>query len=71
MACGKKVRIAHAVRGVRQQFLELAKTNAEEALALRLATRDGQAKRLMDFAERFNCDAPERIECFDIQSYLW
>ena len=65
-ACGKKVRIAHAVRGVRQQFLELAKTNAEEALALRLATRDGQAKRLMDFAERFKCDAPERIECFDI-----
>ncbi len=65
-ACGKKVRIAHAVRGVRQQFLELAKTNADEALALRLATRDGQAKRLTDFAERFNCDAPERIECFDI-----
>ena len=65
-ACGKKVRIASAVRGVRQQFLELAKTNGEEALALRLATRDGQAKRLTDFAERFNCDVPERIECFDI-----
>mgnify|MGYP002793328825 FL=1 len=65
-ACGKKVRIAHAVRGVRQQFLDLAKTNAEESLALRLSTRDGQAKRLTDFAERFQVDAPERIECFDI-----
>ncbi|MEK9670597.1 MAG: excinuclease ABC subunit UvrC, partial [Gammaproteobacteria bacterium] len=64
--CGKKVRIAHAVRGVRQQFLDLAKTNAEESLALRLSTRDGQAKRLTDFADRFHCDAPERIECFDI-----
>ncbi|NCX49036.1 MAG: excinuclease ABC subunit UvrC, partial [Gammaproteobacteria bacterium] len=64
--CGRKVRIAHAVRGVRQQFLDLAKTNAEESLALRLSTRDGQAKRLTDFAERFHCDAPERIECFDI-----
>ena len=64
--CGRKVRIAHAVRGVRQQFLDLAKTNAEESLALRLATRDGQAKRLKDFAERFALDIPERIECFDI-----
>ena len=64
--CGRKVRITHAVRGVRQQFLDLAKTNAEESLALRLATRDGQAKRLNDFAERFALDIPERIECFDI-----
>ena len=63
---GRKVRIAHAVRGVRQQFLDLAKTNAEESLALRLSTRDGQAKRLKDFAERFALDIPERIECFDI-----
>ena len=62
----RKVRIAHAVRGVRQQFLDLAKTNAEESLALRLSTRDGQAKRLKDFAERFALDIPERIECFDI-----
>ena len=55
-----------SVRGVRQQFLDLAKTNAEESLALRLSTRDGQAKRLADFAERFGCDVPDRIECFDI-----
>ncbi|MEC8308540.1 MAG: excinuclease ABC subunit UvrC [Pseudomonadota bacterium] len=65
-ASNKKVRIAFAVRGVRQQFLDLAKTNAEESLALRLSTRDGQAKRLADFAERFGCDVPDRIECFDI-----
>ena len=63
--CGRKVRITHAVRGVRQQFLDLAKQMLR-SLALRLATRDGQAKRLNDFAERFALDIPERIECFDI-----
>ena len=66
MCIRDRVRIAFAVRGVRQQFLDLAKTNAEESLALRLSTRDGQAKRLADFAERFGCDVPDRIECFDI-----
>ena len=65
-ASGRKIRIAHAVRGIRQQFLQLAATNAEESLGLRLATRDGQAKRLSDFAERFDCEPPDRIECFDI-----
>ena len=63
---GRKVRITHAVRGIRKNFLELAKTNAEESLALRLATRNGQSKRLQDFAERFSVDIPDRIECFDI-----
>ncbi len=63
---GHKVRLAHAVRGIRQQFLELARTNAEESLALRLATRDGQSKRLQDFANHFSVGIPERIECFDI-----
>ena len=65
-SAGHKVRVAHAVRGLRQQFLDLAKTNAEQSLGLKLATRDGQAKRLLDLAERFQLDQPERIECFDI-----
>ena len=65
-ACGKKVRIAHAVRGVRQQFLELAKTNAEEALALASRNSRWSGETTHGFCERFNCDAPERIECFDI-----
>ena len=51
-----KVRIAFAVRGVHQQFLDLAKTNAEESLALRLSKRDGQAA-IGHFAERFGCIA--------------
>jgi excinuclease ABC subunit C len=65
-AGGRKIRLAHAVRGVRQQFLELARTNATESLGLRLATRDGQEKRLKDLAATFQIDVPDRIECFDI-----
>lgn len=65
-AAGHKVRVAHAVRGIRQQFLDLAKTNADQALGLKLATRDGQVKRIKDLSERFDLEHPERIECFDI-----
>ena len=65
-AAKRHVRVAHAVRGVRAQYLELAATNATQALGTRLASRDGQAKRIADFATRFGIDPPNRLECFDI-----
>lgn len=63
---GRQIRLAHAVRGVRKQFLDLAQTNASETLGLRLASRDGQTKRLEDLARHFSIEVPERLECFDI-----
>ncbi len=62
----QKVRVTNSVRGIRQQFLDLAQTNALESLALRLASRDGQSKRLRDIAKQFSIDMPKRLECFDI-----
>jgi excinuclease ABC subunit C len=63
---GRQIRLAHAVRGTRKQYLDLAKTNAAESLGLKLSSRDGQTKRLDDFAARFEIELPERLECFDI-----
>jgi len=62
----RRVRVAHAVRGLRNQYLELARTNAQDALAVRLASREGQTKRIADFAARFSVAPPQRMECFDI-----
>jgi len=35
-------------------------------LGLKLASRDGQTRRLEDFATQFEIELPERLECFDI-----
>lgn len=65
-AARRHVRVTDAVRGIRAQYLDLARTNAVESLSARLASRDGQAKRITDFAARFGIEPPGRFECFDI-----
>ncbi len=59
--------IVHRVRGERAKLARLAMTNAEIALATRLASRAGMAARLEAVRELLGLDeAPSRMECFDI-----
>ncbi|MBZ9560298.1 MULTISPECIES: excinuclease ABC subunit UvrC [Modicisalibacter] len=64
---GRRLRIAHQVRGHRAQWLQLARTNAEQHLATELANRSQLSRRFESLQEALAMDAPpERIECFDI-----
>ncbi|NND91485.1 MAG: excinuclease ABC subunit UvrC [Granulosicoccus sp.] len=64
---GANVQIVHRVRGDRARLQTLALTNAEVALAARLASRSGMAARLEAVRELAELDeAPRRMECFDI-----
>ena len=64
---GFAVSIVHRVRGERAKLQGLARTNAEVALATRLASRSGMAARLEAVRELAGLDeAPSRMECFDI-----
>ncbi|WP_017938991.1 excinuclease ABC subunit UvrC [Zestomonas thermotolerans] len=59
--------ISHRVRGTRARWQKLAITNAEQALAARLANRQHLAVRFEALAEALNLDeVPQRLECFDI-----
>ncbi len=64
---GSSVSLSHRVRGERAKLQSLAMTNAEVALATRLASRSGMAARLEAVRELVALDdAPSRMECFDI-----
>lgn len=64
---GHKVSISDSVRGERARWLEMAKSNAELALAQHLSTRAGQLERFEALTSALDLPAmPERIECFDI-----
>ena len=64
---GHAVSLVHGVRGERAKLQKLARTNAEVALATRLASRSGMAARLEAVRELAGLDeAPSRMECFDI-----
>lgn len=64
---GRRLRIAHQVRGHRAQWLQLARTNAEQYLATELANRSQLSRRFESLQEALAMDVPpERIECFDI-----
>ena len=64
---GYRVKISTGVRGERRHWLELAKTNAEYALAGRLASRVTLDERFGELQEVLGLDEiPNRIECFDI-----
>lgn len=64
---GVNVSVNHRVRGERAKLQTLAMTNAEIALAARLASRSGMAARLEAVRELVELDdAPSRMECFDI-----
>ncbi|UVE16060.1 excinuclease ABC subunit UvrC [Pseudomonas sp. LS44] len=64
---GAELSISHRVRGTRARWQQLAVTNAEQALAARLANRQHVAARFDALAEALDLDeTPQRLECFDI-----
>ncbi|AVO55548.1 excinuclease ABC subunit UvrC [Ectopseudomonas mendocina] len=64
---GRSLSISHRVRGTRARWQQLAVTNAEQALAARLANREHMAERFEALANVLEMDEPpQRMECFDI-----
>lgn len=64
---GKRVRLAHQVRGHRAQWLQLARTNAEQHLATQMANRTQLSKRFETLRDALGMQTtPARLECFDI-----
>lgn len=64
---GHKVTIAHAVRGERARWVQMAVANAGHALAFELSNKGTLRQRLEDLKAALGLDAtPQRLECFDI-----
>ncbi|MGE8296560.1 MAG: excinuclease ABC subunit UvrC [Pseudomonas sp.] len=64
---GRSLSISLRVRGTRARWQQLAITNAEQALAARLANRQHLAERFEALAAVLEMDEPpQRMECFDI-----
>ncbi|MBL4820964.1 MAG: excinuclease ABC subunit UvrC [Gammaproteobacteria bacterium] len=62
-----KVKLSHRVRGHRARWLELASTNANEALSSFVSNRQNQQQRFQLLQDTLKlAEAPQRIECFDI-----
>ncbi|MCG6656274.1 excinuclease ABC subunit UvrC [Halomonas campisalis] len=63
----RRIRLTHRVRGHRSQWLELARTNAEQQLAGQLASQTQLTRRFEALRTALNLpEAPNRLECFDI-----
>ncbi|HFD13615.1 MAG TPA: excinuclease ABC subunit UvrC [Crenotrichaceae bacterium] len=62
----RKIQINHRVRGERRHWLQMAQTNVEHALMLKLADRQGVSERLSSLKDALGCERLLRIECFDI-----
>ena len=66
-AAGRRVQLRPSVRGERAGYLDLARRNAEQALAAELGSHASQQARVDGLRELLGLDeAPQRIECFDI-----
>ncbi|NNJ79329.1 MAG: excinuclease ABC subunit UvrC [Xanthomonadales bacterium] len=66
-AAGRKVRIQPHPRGDRRQMLEMTRTNARQALLLRLASQANMTAQFEDLRDLLGLEeAPATIECFDI-----
>ena len=64
---GHQLTFTQRVRGTRSRWLQLAQTNAEQALHSRLNNRMHMAARFEALTAALALDAPvERLECFDI-----
>ncbi|MGI9201474.1 MAG: excinuclease ABC subunit UvrC [Woeseiaceae bacterium] len=64
---GHKVAIKHNVRGDRQRWLEMARTNAEQGLNLKVASNATIKRQFAALTEFLGADEPlERLECFDV-----
>ncbi len=61
------VAISSNVRGDRQKWLQMAITNAENALLAKLADKQALYARFVSLQEELHCvEVPKRLECFDI-----
>jgi excinuclease ABC subunit C len=66
-ADGRRLQIKTSVRGERAGYVDLARRNAELALANELGSQAAQAARLQALCELLRlAEIPQRIECFDI-----
>jgi excinuclease ABC subunit C len=64
---GHKVAIRHRVRGDRFRWLEMARTNAEQGLNLKVASNVTIRRQFAALGEALELeDPPERLECFDV-----
>ena len=64
---GHKVLIKHRVRGDRQRWLEMARTNAEQGLNLQVASNATIKRQFAALSEVLGVeDGLERLECFDV-----
>ncbi|MGH8089957.1 MAG: excinuclease ABC subunit UvrC [Rudaea sp.] len=64
---GHMVEVKSQVRGGRAHFVELARKNAQAALAARLASQQTIHERFESLRELLELgDTPQRLECFDI-----
>jgi excinuclease ABC subunit C len=64
---GHKVRIRSKVRGDRGRWLDMARTNAENGLNVRLASNATLKRQFRELGEVLELEeAPERLECFDV-----
>ena len=66
-AAGRGVRVRHALRGLGADWVELARANAAQALAMRRTRAEQRAAALSVLAELAGLGTPpSRIECFDV-----
>ncbi len=65
--CGHKVEVRHRVRGDRARWLDMATTNADQGLKLKVASNATIRKQFKSLGELLELDEPpERLECFDV-----
>jgi excinuclease ABC subunit C len=64
---GRKVKIRRATRGLGARWMAMARTNADQALRMRLAARAGVELNLEALRDTLHMpESPQRIECYDI-----
>ncbi len=64
---GHKVRIRSKVRGDRLRWLQMAKTNAEQGLNLKVASNATIKRQFLALGEALQLEeSPLRLECFDV-----
>jgi excinuclease ABC subunit C len=64
---GHKVTIKHRIRGDRQRWLEMAHTNAQQGLSLRVASNATLKRQFAALAEALGVEEGlQRLECFDV-----
>jgi excinuclease ABC subunit C len=64
---GHRIRIKSRVRGDRSRWLEMARTNAEQGLNLRVASNATIRRQFAALGDVLGLEeSPERLECFDV-----